>query len=204
MIEPRKLDFLANKNQNANYRFRRWLKMNADSEELDNKFFRLHRELFDEYDCSRCRNCCKQYHGFIPAEDIEKDAAFLNISPEEFTDKYLDVEAGPDEGSYNTKGKPCDFLQDDGTCMLGENKPESCEKYPYTDQPDRIGSLLSFLDIIAVCPVAYEIWERLKAEYKFKYEMAKAEESILTEGTISADDFEAELGLRYQEKPQSR
>ena len=37
--------------------------------------------------------------------------------------------------------------------------------------------------------------EKELALYKFKYEMAKAEESILSEGTISADDLEAELGV---------
>ena len=31
--------------------------------------------------------------------------------------------------------------------------------------------------------------------YKFKYEMAVAEKSVKEEGTISADDLEAELGV---------
>jgi hypothetical protein len=30
-----------------------------------------------------------------------------------------------------------------------------------------MGSLLSFLDIISICPVACEIWDRLKEEYDF-------------------------------------
>ena len=37
--------------------------------------------------------------------------------------------------------------------------------------------------------------EKELALYKFKYEMAIAEKSILEEGTISADDLEAELGV---------
>ena len=41
-------------------------------------------------------------------------------------------------------------------------------KYPYTDQPDRMGSLLSITNAAAVCPVVYEIPERLKEEYHFK------------------------------------
>jgi hypothetical protein len=36
--------------------------------------------------------------------------------------------------------------------------------------------------------------EKELALYKFKYEMAKAEKSIQEEGTISADELEAELG----------
>lgn len=37
--------------------------------------------------------------------------------------------------------------------------------------------------------------EKELALYKFKYEMALAEKSIEEEGTISADDLEAELGV---------
>lgn len=37
--------------------------------------------------------------------------------------------------------------------------------------------------------------ERQLALYKFKVEMQKAEQSVLEEGTISADDLEAELGV---------
>ena len=37
--------------------------------------------------------------------------------------------------------------------------------------------------------------EKELAIYKFKYEMAVAEKSIREEGTIQADDLEAELGV---------
>ena len=72
MLKTGKLPFYARKNEGTNYRFRTWLKMNADPEELDEKFFRLHKELFAEYDCNRCRNCCKQYCGLIPACELRK------------------------------------------------------------------------------------------------------------------------------------
>ena len=35
-------------------------------------------------------------------------------------------------------------------------------KYPYTNQPGRLESLYGVLDAITVCPVAFEIYERLK------------------------------------------
>ena len=46
---------------------------------------------------------------------------------------------------------------------------KNCKKYPYTDQPDRWASLYSVLDVIEVCPVAFEIYERLKEEYGWRY-----------------------------------
>ena len=69
---------------------------------------------------------------------------------------------------YQTKHRSCDFLMEDENCRLGDCRPESCKKYPYTDQPERLFSLLGFLDTVSICPVAFEISERLKKEYGFK------------------------------------
>lgn len=69
---------------------------------------------------------------------------------------------------YHTNHKPCDFLQEDGNCKLGNCKLDSCKKYPYTDQPERLCSLLGMLDTVSICPVAFEMFERLKKEYGFK------------------------------------
>ena len=55
-----------------------------------------------------------------------------------------------------------------GNCILGDCVPQNCLDYPYTDKPDRMESLLSFLEAVAVCPVAYEICERLKGHYGFQ------------------------------------
>jgi hypothetical protein len=70
--------------------------------------------------------------------------------------------------NYQTKHRPCDFLEENGSCKLGDCKPENCVKFPYTSQPERLQSLFSVLDVIEVCPVAFEIYERLKQEYGFK------------------------------------
>lgn len=106
------------------------------------------------------------YAGSIPVEDIEKDAAYLKMAKEEFMKQYLcqdDI-----EGIYPTVHTPCDFLQEDGNCLLGDCKPENCAKYPYTDQPNRLWSLYSVLEAVEVCPAAFEIYERLKEEYGFR------------------------------------
>ena len=167
MIAPRKIKFEATKKRNENYEFRIFLKENADDKALDEQFHRLHKELFSGYDCSRCRNCCKMYHGQIPEKDLDRDAKHLGLTKEQFIEKYLgekDI-----ENQYPTKNKPCDFLDKDGNCRLGDCRPEFCKDYPYTNQPDRWASLYSVLDVIEVCPVAFEIYERLKKEYGWRY-----------------------------------
>ena len=60
MIAPRKVKFEAKKKENENIEFRTFLKCNADEKELDEQFKKLHEELFANYDCSRCRNCCRE------------------------------------------------------------------------------------------------------------------------------------------------
>ena len=70
--------------------------------------------------------------------------------------------------NYQTRHKPCVFLQEDGKCKLGDCKPDSCKKYPYPDHPERLSSLLSILDTAEIYPAAFEIFERLKKEYRFK------------------------------------
>lgn len=166
MIQPDKVKSEAMKKENENFKFRSYLKKHADDEELDRQFLQLHNELFANYDCSKCRNCCKMYKASIPEEDIEKDAQYLEITSEQFIAQYL--EKTERDINYQTKHRPCDFLQEDGNCKLGECRPDSCKKYPYTDQSERLFSLLSVLDTVKVCPVAFEIYERLKKEYGFR------------------------------------
>ncbi len=140
MIAPRKVKFEAKKKENENMEFRTFLKCNADEEELDKQFKMLHEELFEHYDCDRCRNCCKMYRGSIPNEDLEQDAEYLYMTKEQFVDTFL--VKNEIENTYVTRSKPCDFLGEDGKCKLGECRPESCKKYPYTDQPERLHSLI--------------------------------------------------------------
>ena len=67
----------------------------------------------------------------------------MGITVEQFMDSFLEkVKLGI---GYHTKHKPCDFLQEDGNCKLGDCKPDSCKKYPYTDQPERLSNLLGML-----------------------------------------------------------
>lgn len=149
-----------------NLRFRSFLKNHADEEELDKQFLALHNELFADYECRKCRNCCKMYKGTFQEDELEKAAGYLNITTDQFKDFFL--EFNEIEYSYETKHSPCDFLEDNGECKLGDMKPESCRTYPYTNQPERLWSLYSVLNVVEVCPVAFEIFERLKEIYRFK------------------------------------
>ena len=163
MIAPFMVKEAAEKLEDSNIKFRSFLKNRADSDELDAHYLKLHNELFAEYDCNKCRNCCKIYDTYLDDNEIKNIAEFLKLSVNDFVDKYLKK---TDEG-FKINGKPCCFLLTDGRCQIEECKPTSCIDYPYTNKSDRLFSLLGMLGFVEVCPVAFEIFERLKEIYSF-------------------------------------
>ena len=86
------------------------------------------------------------------------------MTEKEFKDKYIKENFG----EYQLNIKPCCFLKDDGGCEIEACKPENCRDYPFTNKPERLFSLLSILTSASICPVVFEMLERLKQEYRFK------------------------------------
>jgi len=164
MIEPKKVKEAFNRIEDENYSFREYLKNHADEEVLDEQFLKLHKELFLSYDCSKCRNCCKEYSASFKEDELAHVAAFLKVAEKDFRDKYIEEEFG----GYQLNVRPCCFLKEDGVCQIEACKPVSCRDYPYTDKPERLFGLLSIVDSTSICPVVFEIFERLKQEYRFK------------------------------------
>lgn len=166
MISPEKVQEEAKRLEDENYRFRSYLKSHAEEEELDERFLRLHNELFADYDCGKCRNCCKMYKATLEEQELMEAAKVLDMGREQVIEDFLVF--NEIESNYETKHKPCDFLKKNGECRLGEARPDNCKDYPYTNRPERLHSLYAVLDVITVCPVAFEINERLKKEYDFR------------------------------------
>ena len=162
MIEPSKLKSAASNFEDENQTFRRFLKIHADPDELDQHFSNLHHEIFSGYDCVNCRNCCRVYKISLGEDEISQIAAFLNMTTEAFTEKHL-VQSVT---GYEVKA-PCGFLEADGKCRIQDCKPAECMGYPYTDQPDRVHSLFGVMSFAEVCPVVFEIVQRLKIIYRF-------------------------------------
>lgn len=164
MIKLSELKEAYKKVEEDNYIFRRYLKNNADMKTLDQQFLSLHKEFFSEYDCNACRNCCVEYSANFEEEELLPVTEYLNLSKKEFIDQYIEERYG----QYDLKTKPCAFLKVDGACEIESCKPLSCKDYPFTDRPDRMFSLASLVSSTSVCPVVYEMFERLKEDYNFK------------------------------------
>ncbi len=163
MIKPSELQKAFKKVEVENFKFRTFLKMNGSPKKIDLQFKKLHDELFVPYDCDSCRNCCKDFSAEFNEIEILNASSYLEQEKDEFIDNYLKYE----NGAYLTNNSVCNFLEDNRHCKIDEVKPEGCSKFPFTDQPGRLRSMISMISIAEICPVVYEMFERLKAEYKF-------------------------------------
>jgi uncharacterized protein len=164
MIEPSEVKAAFKKVEDENYSFRTYLKNHADLDELDEQFSALHNELFQNYDCGRCRNCCREYSACFEENELSPVAAFLGITETEFKFKYINEEFG----EYQLYARLCCFLNKDGGCSIEACKPLNCRDYPFTNKPKRLLGLTGIIKSAEICPVVYEMIERLKQIYKFK------------------------------------
>ena len=94
MIAPKDVSAAAAKREDENLRFRTFLKIHADPEELDQQFSELHRELFARYDCCQCGNCCRAYSTTLSEEEIVNISACLGMTRQKFLEDYSDSGAG--------------------------------------------------------------------------------------------------------------
>ena len=165
MIEPSKINSVAKRYAKQNSKFRTFLKSRADADELDAQFLYLHNELFADYDCCKCNNCCKTYYVILENDEIANISRYLGKAENDFINEYL---TESDEGGYKIKGESCLFLCGDGKCEIQECKPSECKGFPFTDRPDRLSSMFGILGFAEECPVVFEILERLKRIYRFR------------------------------------
>lgn len=163
MLTPRQVYRAGKKTESKNLEFRRFLKANVSEEELDQHFKDLHEELFSQYDCRECRNCCYDYCAVFEEDEVVAAADYLDMEIGSFKEEYLEEV----HGRYETRSEPCDFLTKEGDCMLEGCKPGSCDGFPFTDQPGRLWSLMTIMEYAKICPVVHEMVERLKEIYGF-------------------------------------
>ncbi len=127
--------------------------------QLDEKFHRLHDDVFEETDCLSCANCCKTTSPIFYNRDVERLAKHLRMKPGDLIDKYLRIDEDQD---YVLRQAPCPFLGADNYCSVYEARPNACREYPHTDRKRMEQILdLTYRNTL-VCPAVLEITERLK------------------------------------------
>ena len=94
-------------------------------------------------------------------KDVSRLAEHTNLTTHDFRKKYMRTDA---EGDVVMRQRPCPFLKSN-MCSVYEARPNLCRTYPYLDQPDFVGTINRVLRNVHVCPIVYNTYERLKAEY---------------------------------------
>ena len=130
---------------------------------LDQNFHQAHQEVFTEFNCLECANCCKTTSPRLYPIDIERMAHALQMRPSELMDKYIVMDEDQD---YVFHSSPCPFLEQDNTCRIYEFRPKACREYPHTDRKNMIQILDLTYKNIAVCPAVFIMIERIKDKMK--------------------------------------
>ncbi len=154
----------AARNEHANFRFLRSLKMVSNPKRIDVLAAELHTEAFGLIDCTRCANCCKTIPPGVTDEDIGVIAGQLGLSKEQFIETYLTVDQ--DEGGYRMKVTPCPFLGEDDRCTIYDVRPEDCRQFPHTDKKQFTSRVYQHASNTQACPAVYYIVEEMRSRLR--------------------------------------
>ena len=131
--------------------------------ELDEKFEKLHEQVFEELDCLTCANCCKTTSPIFLQTDIDRLAKSFRMKSSSFIDAYLHRD---EEGDFVLNSSPCTFLSADNTCQVYEDRPKACREYPHTDRKKMHGILELTLKNTLICPAVSKIFDRIEKDFR--------------------------------------
>lgn len=156
----------ARHNEAEDFSFRNFLKVRLplSNKELDAIAQETTDAVWQQIDCLACGNCCRTLQIVVDDKDIERLAARLAITPQQFARQY--VGTAPDRTKH-FKSTPCAFLGADNRCSVYEDRPQACRDFPYLHAGDFRSRTLMMIDNTGTCPIVFNVWQQLKARFKF-------------------------------------
>jgi uncharacterized protein len=148
--------------EEENVEFRTYLKyQDLSSEKIDAIVHDILADVTAQIDCTKCGNCCEKIRPTLDDEDIRIFAEGLGLPENQFRTQYLIHEKNfQHKIVFNTM--PCPFLED-RKCVNYDNRPKECRSYPHLHKADITGRLLGILFNYEICPIVFNVYERLKA-----------------------------------------
>ncbi len=160
--DPKRVAMLARRREDANWRFRSFLKgCDLSASRLDRLVHEVYERVSAAIDCRACANCCKVITPTLTPADIRRLAAHLGLTSDEFTARFLHEDE--DEGGWVFEAGPCPFLANN-ECTVYEHRPDACRSFPHLHKRNFRGRLTQAVTNTAVCPIVYHVFEELKAE----------------------------------------
>ena len=148
----------AKESQKINEIYLRKLK-SSNSENMVPVLRNIHLVVLQSTDCLSCANCCKTIPALITRQDVKRIARFLQIPASQFFKLYVITDF---DGEMMMKNVPCVFLDQENKCTIYEVRPESCRRYPHTDEKEYPQRISLNIANTTICPAAAIILERLK------------------------------------------
>ena len=154
---------MAKKKDDENWAFRSYLKVHdIENDELDKIVHRLNEEISAQIDCTQCGNCCREIRPVLDNQDISRFAISLDMSPKKFREAHV-CEDDDGSGDLVFTELPCQFL-DGKECSNYAYRPKDCHSYPHLHKPDFRARIWGVINNYEICPIVYNVYERLKVE----------------------------------------
>ena len=100
----------------------------------------------------------------LTEENIRPVAATLSVSISEFKNKYVEESL---QGQLIMNTIPCHFLSE-RKCTIYANRFTECREFPHLHKTNFKGRLFGTLMHYAMCPIVFNVVEKLKVETGFK------------------------------------
>lgn len=157
-IDLEKYKNLAQQKQAEHRKFLATLKKKAPKN-LDKIVQEVHKEVFQEIDCTKCANCCKSLGPLFTEADIQRISKHFKMKMPAFENMFLQVD---EDGDKIFQSMPCPFLGDDNLCSIYDVRPKACREFPHTDRKKIYQINQLTLKNTLICPAAYLFVEKLK------------------------------------------
>ncbi|MCF8142773.1 MAG: YkgJ family cysteine cluster protein [Deltaproteobacteria bacterium] len=161
---PKVVARLAAEHEEDNWGFRSFLKgVDLEIEELDAIVHRHYEAVSSRIDCCACGNCCREILPLLGASDVARLASGLDISETEMIDRFLVREE--EDHTFTFSKRPCPFLSGN-RCTAYEFRPDDCRSFPHLHKSEFVSRLIQVVQNCAICPIVFNVFERLKDEFR--------------------------------------
>jgi Fe-S-cluster containining protein len=154
---------LAKEREHENDSFRIYLK-NKNTAHIDELVHKINEEITPQIDCTQCGNCCKTLMINITEKETEKLSVHLNLSVTVTKEKYIEESQ---MGQMVMNSMPCPFLGGK-SCTIYEQRFTECREFPHLHRPYFTDRLFGTLMHYGMCPIIFNVVEKLKVESGFK------------------------------------
>lgn len=151
-------------NEREDARFAEHVKtrLNLSNADVDSVVRETTDAVWAKLDCLDCGNCCKQLQIVVDERDLQRLAKRLGVSAGDVRTKYV---ARAEDGTLHFRSSPCPFLGEDNACGVYEDRPQACRDFPYLHAGNFRSRVYVTWENAALCPIAFNVWERLKAQW---------------------------------------